>query len=95
MKLSFARDSNKNKSNTKKHGISFEEARSVFLDQNAIEYYDTDHSSHEDRYLMIGLSYNARILLVSYIIQNFNNDIIIRIISARKATKKEQTNYHG
>ena len=72
---------------------SFEEARSVFLDQNAIEYFDTGHSEVEDRYLMLGLSYNTRMLLVSYTVRKDSKSIIIRIISARKATKKEQTNY--
>jgi hypothetical protein len=95
MTLSFEWDSNKNKSNIKKHGISFEEARSVFLDENAIEYYDIEHSMHEDRYLMLGLSNNARILLVSYAVQKIHGDITIRIISARKATKKERINYRG
>lgn len=95
MKIAFTWDSNKNTSNIDKHGISFEEARSIFLDQNAIEYYDSDHSAGEDRFLMLGLSYNARIVLVSYAVQKENDKLIIRIISARKATKKEQTNYSG
>jgi len=95
MIVTFTWDSNKNRSNINKHGISFEEARSVFLDQNAIEYFDTDHSDHEDRYLLLGLSYNTRILLISYTVRKELSNIIIRIISARKATKKEQTNYQG
>ncbi len=95
MNISFTWDSNKNKSNINKHGISFEEARSIFLDQNAIEYYDPDHSEDEDRFLMLGLSYHAKILLVSYTVRKENNNRIIRIISARKATKLEQTNYQG
>jgi len=95
MNISFTWDSNKYKSNINKHGISFEEARSIFLDQNAIEYYDSDHSEDEDRFLMLGLSYHVKILLVSYTVRKENNNRIIRIISARKATKLEQTNYQG
>jgi uncharacterized DUF497 family protein len=95
MKVSFAWDLNKNKINSDKHGVSFEEARSVFIDQNAIEYYDEDHSLNEERFLMLGMSYKFRLLLVSYTTIKHNSSISIRIISARKATKSEQINYKG
>ena len=95
MKVAFTWDINKNKANLKKHGVSFEKARSVFIDQNAIEFYDVDHSVDEERFLMLGVSYKFRILLVSYTTIKRNSSITIRIISARKATKSEQINYIG
>ena len=89
----FSWDDKKNLLNQKKHGVSFEEAQTVFFDENALEYYDPDHSQDEDRYLLLGLSYRLRILVVSYCFRK--NDSEIRIISARKATKKEQKAYTG
>ena len=91
--LRFSWDDRKNKSNQKKHGISFDEAQTVFLDENAIEYFDPDHSQDENRFLMLGLSYRFRILVVCHCLRK--NDLEIRIISARKATKKEQRVYLG
>jgi hypothetical protein len=67
--LKFSWDDKKNKSNQKKHGVSLEEAQTVFFDENAIEYYDPDHSQDEDRFLMLGLSYKLRLLVVSYCIR--------------------------
>ena len=89
----FSWDDRKNRSNQKKHGVSFEEAQSVFFDDKAIEYFDPDHSENEDRFLMLGLSYHLRVLVVSYCL--YDNDSEIRIISGRKATKKEQIIYRG
>lgn len=91
--ISFSWDDRKNKTNHTKHRVSFEEAQSVFFDQHAIEYYDPDHSEFEDRFLMLGLSYIVRVLVVSYTLRKDGADI--RIISARKATKKEQKAYLG
>jgi uncharacterized DUF497 family protein len=91
--ISFTWDHSKNKLNTKKHKVSFEEAKSVFYDENAIEFYDLDHSEDEDRYLLIGLSERFHIIIVSYSFQKESS--VIRIISARKATKKETQYYHG
>jgi len=71
----------------------FEEAQSVFFDENAIEFFDPDHSETENRFLLLGLSYRLRILLVCYCLRESEN--MIRIISARKATKKEQKEYTG
>ena len=88
---SFAWDDNKNVLNQKKHDISFEEAKTVFYDENAFDFYDIDHSEDEDRFILLGLSNKVRILVVSYC---FNVDqSIIRIISSRKATKKESEFY--
>ena len=91
--LSFSWDNRKNKANQKKHGVSFEEAQTVFFDENAIEFFDPDHSEDEDRFLMLGLSYRVRILVVSCCLLKDYSEI--RIISARKATKKEQNLYTG
>ncbi len=91
--LRFAWKKSKTKANQKKHGISFEEAQTVFFDENAIEYFDPDHSESEDRFLLLGLSSSLRILVVSHCYRK--RESLIRIISARKATKKEQKVYTG
>ena len=89
---SFSWDDKKNNANQKKHNISFEEAKTVFYDENAIDFYDTEHSTNEDRYLLLGLSNKLHILLISYTLES---EHIIRIISARKATKNEAKYYPG
>jgi uncharacterized DUF497 family protein len=86
-------DDRKDKTNQKKHGISFDEAQTVFFDDNAIDFYDPDHSANENRFIMLGLSYRLRVLVVCHCLRD--NDSEIRIISARKATKKEQKVYLG
>lgn len=91
--LRFSWDNRKNKTNQKKHSVSFEEAQSVFFDENAIEFFDPDHSETENRFLLLGLSYRLRILLICCCLRESEN--MIRIISARKATKKEQKEYTG
>ena len=93
MDIKFTWDDKKSKSNAKKHGVSFEEAQSVFLDENAIEFFDDDHSNEEDRFLMLGISCNLRILLVCHCYRE--SDTTIRIISARKATTNECKGYAG
>ena len=91
--ISFSWDEKKNKANQKKHNVSFEEAQSVFFDEDAIEYFDPDHSESEDRFIMLGLSAHLRVLVACHCCRE--NDSVIRIISARKATKKERQNYAG
>jgi uncharacterized DUF497 family protein len=91
--LRFTWDKSKSKANQKKHGISFEEAQTVFFDENAIEYFDPDHSESEDRFLLLGLNSSLRIVVVSHCYRK--RESLIRIISARKATKKEQRVYTG
>ena len=91
--IEFEWDERKNRSNKNKHGVGFNEAKSVFYDENALEYYDDTHSENEDRYLMLGLSGHLRILIVSYTVRTTDNETLIRIISSRKATKKEQKEY--
>ena len=87
--IKFEWDENKNKSNRKKHSVWFEEAQQVFDDPNAILYFDKDHSTDEDRYILLGSS-NTRLLVVIHV--QINNKTI-RLISARKATKKEKVTY--
>ena len=89
--MDFEWDEKKNKANRKSHGVWFEEARSVFSDPEAIRAYDFDHSSGEDRFLLIGLSSATRVLLVVHCYRE--NDQMVRIISARKATRKEREVY--
>jgi|TARA_B100000315_G_C14298146_1_gene460565 hypothetical protein len=86
-------DEQKNRANQKKHRISFDEAQTVFFDENAIEYFDPDHSVDEDRFLMLGISFRLRVLVVSYCLRQRGSEI--RIISARKTTRKEQKVYFG
>lgn len=89
--IRFSWDDRKNLANQKKHGVSFEEAQSVFFDESAVEYFDPCHSELEDRYLLLGLSYRIRILVVSY--TSKHDATQIRIRSAGKATRKEQKAY--
>ena len=89
--ISFEWDENKNQINIRKHGISFEEAQTVFFDDDAIYFDDPDHSIGEERFLILGISQLQRICIVSHCYRG--NDDTIRIISARKATKKEAKFY--
>lgn len=79
--------------NKKKHNVSFEEAETVFLDENAILIHDPEHSDEEDRFIILGLSAAARLLVVCHCFRRKNS--LIRIISARKAVKKESIQYQG
>lgn len=90
--IQFEWDENKNTSNKKKHGISFEEAQTVFYDEEALVRDDPDHSEDEDRFLILGFSYAANMLVVSHCCRG--KDEIIRIISARKATRTETSQYN-
>ncbi len=64
--IGFEWDEDKSRQNKKKHGVSFEEAQSVFYDERAIEYYDPDHSKDEDRFIMLGMSIKTRVLVVCH-----------------------------
>jgi len=88
---SFDWDENKNKTNIAKHGLSFEEASSVFYDENAILFDDPTHSENEDRFLLIGMSSTTKICIVCHCYRE--SDSVIRIISARQATKREEERY--
>lgn len=89
--LRFEWDDKKNAGNVRKHGVSFEEARSVFFDDNAVEFYDSDHSGREDRFLLLGVSSKLRMLLVCHCVRAEGD--VIRIVSARKATRSEREFY--
>jgi uncharacterized DUF497 family protein len=89
--IHFVWDESKSRANTKKHGVSFEEARSAFFDDNARLMNDPDHSLNEDRFLLLGMSGRLRLLLVCHCYRE--NEEQIRIISARKATRLESTQY--
>lgn len=91
--IKFEWDPAKAEANTKKHGVSFEEAQSVFYDEFAVQFFDDDHSGDEERFLLLGMSTGARLLLVCHCERDAGN--IIRIISARKATKREGTFYES
>ena len=91
--IEFEWNQSKAISNIKKHNVSFEEAQSVFYDDFAIQFYDEENSEIEDRFLMLGLSNESKLLLVCHCEKEEGN--IIRIISARKATKNESKLYEG
>jgi uncharacterized protein len=88
--LEFEWDPQKEASNVKKHGVSFDEAKTVFTDQFARLIADPDHSDDEDRFILMGTSIHSRLLIVCHCIRT--NDSI-RIISARKADRGERKIY--
>ena len=85
--IQFEWDEKKNRANRKKHGVWFEEAQQVFDDLAALRYFDDEHSDEEDRFLMLGMSGSNRTLVVVFCERESPH--VIRIISVRKATKKE------
>jgi len=89
--IRFAWDERKNRANRMKHGIWFEEARSVFDDSRARLFYDPEHSETEERFLLLGVSSAGRVLVVVHCYREAES--LVRIISARKATKKEVRAY--
>jgi uncharacterized DUF497 family protein len=89
--LTFEWDEGKNRENQRKHSVTFEEARSVFYDPQAVEFYDDEHANAEDRFLLLGVSAKLRILMVCHCLRKAGN--VIRIIAARKATQSEQREY--
>jgi uncharacterized DUF497 family protein len=91
--IKFEWDALKATSNKKKHGISFEEAQSVFYDDFGIQFFVNANSDLEDRFLLLGLSNHSRVLLICNCEKE--SDGLIRIISARKATAKERKLYKG
>ncbi len=89
--IQFAWDAAKAAENIKNHGVSFEEAQTVFYDNFATEFYDDKHSEWEDRFLLLGLSSHLRLAMVCHCYRE--SESVIRIISARKATAKESKYY--
>ena len=91
--IRFEWDARKAASNLRKHSVSFEEAESTFYDDFALQFYDEDSSSDEDRFILLGRSAHSRILVVVHCERNDGD--VIRIISARKATATERRHYTG
>ena len=89
--MKFEWDEDKNQSNHEKHGVWFEEAQTLWVDPLAIEYFDPDHSEEEERYIRIGHSAFSRLLLVVFCEQDVGE--VVRIISARRATRCERSVY--
>ena len=90
-RLEFEWDKNKDKTNAKKHGVSFEAARTAFYDEYAIQFFDPEHSGSENRFLLLGTSFNLKALVVCHCFRE--EETVIRIISARKADKDEEKFY--
>ena len=89
--IEFEWDSSKAAANLRKHHVSFEDAKSVFYDEFAIQFFDEEHSDEEERFLMLGMSSRARLLIVCHC--EYEQGAVIRIISARKATRRESAFY--
>ena len=90
-RLRFEWDNKKDRSNTKKHGVTFEEAQTVFYDEYAIQFFDPEHSEDEDRFILLGTSFKSQNLVVCHYFRE--EETKVRIISARKADKDEQQAY--
>ena len=89
--LTFEWNSRKAAENRRKHRVSFEEAKSAFLDENARVIADSEHADDEDRFILLGLSIQLRLLVVVHCCRESEN--VIRIISARKAAPSERRQY--
>ncbi len=93
VRMKFEWDPAKAAANLKKHQVSFDEAKTVFYDDFAVQFFDEEHSSDEERFIMLGMSSNARLLIVCHCERSEGE--AVRIISARKATRGESTFYRG
>jgi uncharacterized DUF497 family protein len=91
----FEWDANKAATNLRKHGVSFGEAATVFADPDALDGPDLPHSAQEVRFLRLGRSLTGRVLMVAYTVRGVSDDEKIRIISARRASRKERAAYAG
>ena len=89
--LEFEWDKRKAKVNLKKHGISFEEARTIFFDEHAVQFFDPDQSEEEDRFILLGASARLRLLVVCHCYRE--SESTIRLFSARKADRNERRQY--
>ena len=87
--MEFEWDENKTAANLSRHGVSFDEAKTVFDDPVYVDFYDPDHSHKEHRYIIIGQSQQGRLLIVSYT----ERENVIRLISAREVTRGEREAY--
>jgi uncharacterized DUF497 family protein len=91
MKLTFEWDANKEKTNIKKHGVSFVDAKTAFHDEYAMQFYDPDHSDDEDRFILLGTNHQLKTLVICHCFRQ--TETVIRIISARHADASEQAAY--
>lgn len=91
--LRFEWDESKNRANQRKHGVSFEEAETAFYDERAAVYYDPEHADDEDRFLLLGMSLRLHVLIVCHCYRESEGSI--RIISARRADRREEKDYWG
>lgn len=90
----FEWDPLKARENRKKHGVEFEEAATIFTDSKALSMFDPDHTETEDRWITMGISEKGRLLIVNHTFrEESREEVTIRIISSRKATKKETKKY--
>jgi uncharacterized DUF497 family protein len=89
--VGFGWDDKKEKANIKNHGISFDEASTTFYDENAIQFFDPDHSEDEDRFILLGISFKLKVLVVCHCFRK--EETVVRIISARKADRGEEKDY--
>jgi len=89
--MEFTWDNRKNKANAKKHGVSFEEAQTAFYDEQSVVFFDPDHSDNEDRFILLGISFKLRVPVVCHCFRE--DETVVRIISARKADKVEESDY--
>ena len=94
MQFNFEWDPQKAHSNLVKHGVSFEQATTIFRDPHAISIYDDEHSADDERWLTLGISSTGGLLIVHHTFDEADDEVIIvRIISSRKATKQEELQY--
>jgi uncharacterized DUF497 family protein len=93
--MKFEWDTEKERINIQKHGVSFEQASYVFSDPYALNKYDEEHSQNEDRWLLLGKSLNEVVLVVAHTFRNNDGIEFVRVINARKATKHEQQTYQN
>jgi uncharacterized protein len=91
--IAFEWDPRKAAANLRKHRVSFAEAKSVFYDEFAVQFFDEEHSIDEERFILLGMSSGAKLLLVCHCERE--QETVVRIISARKATKREGAFYQG
>lgn len=91
--MRFEWDPAKAAANLKKHQVSFDQAKTVFYDEFAVQFFDEEHSSEEERFIMLGMSSEARLLVVCHCERSAGE--VIRIISVRKATRSEAAFYRG
>lgn len=89
--LRFEWDEKKNRANKKKHGVEFDEATSVFYDENAVQFPDPDHSQDEDRFILLGMSFKLRVVIVCHCFRE--KETVVRLNSARKADNAEEQEY--